>query len=567
MSAPWRRVALFLAITALYIAAVPATHSGTSLVHARAQILGGELPLWDGAPLLANPYLGLPHPFTLVAVLAGTAVVATALRIFAMLLFAFLLFRSWNTGMFSAIFGAIAFALCTTHLLSWRALTMTTLPLALLAAQEHARRPRAATFAVMTAALSCAFLGGDFTGAVRICLVTAAYLVFFTRNLRALLTAAIAIALAVGLTAFYWMPLQDIAPHIAPHITNGEISHDWLPSLSLIAPNVLGATGTGYAGILTLVLAALGLLLSYRRERWFFAFVALAVFWPLGLPALAALGLCAVARGDVPPRTLQIVSGCAAFVLLTVWFARAEYVSESFAWTQALIPFLALGLFTVAASVRRFFPAVVAAMLTLAELTLVAQQARPQVPRLENDRAARIATEAPAAMAAFARTPPAFAVQHYVVQAEVPDVIPRLQRMTDLRHDAVVHDIPPSIVEQAPQLAHANVSTPREVRVKASSTRERQLDVAAGSGWSVIVTHDVDWPGWRAYWNGHRQPVVTVNGAFAGAFVPPEKGTLELRYWPAVFLDGVRVSGAALVLFAIAAVVLSRASLRAKGEG
>jgi len=105
------------------------------------------------------------------------------------------------------------------------------------------------------------------------------------------------------------------------------------------------------------------------------------------------------------------------------------------------------------------------------------------------------------------------------------------------------------------------------VRVKALRTRERELDVAAAAGWSVIVTHDVDWPGWRAYWNGHRQPVVTVNGAFAGAFVPPEKGTLELRYWPAVFLDGVRVSGAALVLFAISLVVMRRVDIRAKGEG
>jgi hypothetical protein len=560
MSVPWRRVALFLAITALYVAAVPAARTGPSLAHARTQILAGELPLWDGAPLLANPYLGLAHPFTLLAVLAGTVAVATALRIFAMLLFAFLLFRSWNTGAFSAIFGAIAFALCTTHLLSWTALTMTTLPLALLAAQEHARRPRAATFAVMTAALSFAFLGGDLTAAVRIGLVTAAYLVFFTRNLRALLTAAIAIALAVGLTAFYWMPLQDIAPHIAQQ----DVSHDPLRFLSLIAPNVLGATRTGYAGILTLVLAVLGLLRSDRRETWFFAFVALVVFWPLGLSALAALGLCAVARGDVPPRTLQIVSGCVAFVLLTVWFARAEYVSESFAWTQALIPFIALGLFTVAASVRRFFPAIVAVVLTLAELTLVAQQAKPPLPRLENDRAARIAAEAPAAMAAFARTPPAFAIQHYALQAEVPDVIPRLQRMTDLRHDAVVHDVPPSIVEQAPQLAHANASAPRDLRLKAMRTRERELDVAAASGWSVIVTHDVDWPGWRAYWNGHRQPVVTVNGAFAGAFVPPEKGTLELRYWPAVFLDGVRVSGVSLVLFAICLVVTRRVAPKAE---
>ncbi len=565
MSVRWRLAALFLAITALYLAAVPATHTGPSLAHARAQILAGQLPLWDGAPLLANPYLGLAHPFTLLAVLADCITVAAGLRILAMLLFAFLLFRSWNTGQFAAIFGAIAYALCTTHLLSWSALTLATVPLALLAAQEHAQRPRAATFAVITASLAFAFLGGDIVSAVRACLLTAAYVVVLTRRPRPLITAAMAIALAAGLTAFYWMSVQDIAPHMA----RPEVSHDPLRFLWLLAPNVLGTTGEGYAGIVTIALAVLGLLLSDRREKWFFAFVAVAVFWPLGLCALATLGLCVVARGEAPPRILQIVAGCVAFALLTVWFARAEYVSETFAWTQALIPFLALALFTFTASVRRFFPAVVAAVVTLAELTLVAQQAKLPVPRLENDRAARIAAEAPAAMAAFAKTPPAFAVQHYAVQAEVAGVIPRLQRITDLRRDAVIHDLPPSILEQAPQLAHASTSAPRDVRIQAAGTRERQLDVAAAGGWSVIVTHEVDWPGWRAYWNGHRQPVVTVDGAFAGAFAPPEKGTLELRYWPPVFLDGVRVSGVALVLFGVSVVFLRKADLteerRAKG--
>ena len=105
------------------------------------------------------------------------------------------------------------------------------------------------------------------------------------------------------------------------------------------------------------------------------AVVALIAFWPLGIAALATLGLCAVARGAVTQRTFRIVAGCLAFALLTVWFARAEYVSESYAWTQALIPFMVLGLFTFAASERRIFPAVVAAVLTFAELTLVAQQA------------------------------------------------------------------------------------------------------------------------------------------------------------------------------------------------
>jgi len=57
-----------------------------------------------------------------------------------------------------------------------------------------------------------------------------------------------------------------------------------------------------------------------------------------------------------------------------------------------------------------------------------------------------------------------------------------------------------------------------------------------------------EWPSWRAWWNGKRQPVVTVNDAFLGVFVPPGHGTLELRYRPDAFLDGLRISGAGTLI-------------------
>lgn len=550
MSVPWRVAALLLAIAALFVLVVPATRFGPSLVapsltSAHAQLAAGEIPLWDGAPLLANPYLGLAHPITLLAALAASTWLAALLRIFAMLVFAFALFRGWDIGTGAAIFGAIAFALCTTYVLSWSALTLVALPFALAAAQAHARAPRVATFVLLTIALALAFLGGDEAIALRIVLVTAAYLVLLTRNVRVLAIAAVAIALAVGLTAFYWMPLQEVGPHIA----QSEASYDLLPFLSLLAPNVLGTTGEGYAGMLTIILAVVGLVRSQQKQKWFFALIALLVCWPLGLAALATLGLCAF-----DARAFRISAGCVGLAWLTVWFARAEYLPESFAWTQALIPVVAVAIFAYAP--RRI---VVAAVLTFLELALVAQYAKPHVPQLQNDRAARIVAEVPHVLAG---TPSSFAVQRYVVQAEVPDVIPRLKAMHDLRNEAVVHDVPPSIVEQSPQLAHGNVSAPRDVHMRVTSRRERAIDVAAGNAWSVIVTHDVDWPGWRGYWNGRRLPVVTVDGAFAGAFVPPEKGTLELRYWPPPFVDGLRVSVISLLLFAVAIVALRRVAGR-----
>ena len=82
-------------------------------------------------------------------------------------------------------------------------------------------------------------------------------------------------------------------------------------------------------------------------------------------------------------------------------------------------------------------------MLTFSELTLVAQQAKPEPTRFENARYARIRDEAPDTLARFAKTPPAFAVSHYGVQAEIGDVIPRLPWIMDLRTAAIVHDVRP----------------------------------------------------------------------------------------------------------------------------
>ncbi len=191
-------------------------------------------------------------------------------------------------------------------------------------------------------------------------------------------------------------------------------------------------------------------------------------------------------------------------------------------------------------------------MLTFSELTLAAQQAKPEPTRFDNARYARLRNEAPDTLARFAKTPPAFVVSYYGVQAEIGDVLPRLPWIMDLQAAAIVHDVPPSIAQDAPQLAHGGVSAPRHVRLRAQNGRELRIDVSGGNGWSLLVTHQVDWPGWRGYWNGQRQPVVTVDGAFAGAFVPPGPGTLVLRYWPAAFVDGVRVSLFALLLFVTA---------------
>lgn len=73
----------------------------------------------------------------------------------------------------------------------------------------------------------------------------------------------------------------------------------------------------------------------------------------------------------------------------------------------------------------------------------------------------------------------------------------------------------------------------------------------ASSGWNLLVTTHPWWPGWRAYWNGARQPPVVVNAAFVGAFVPPGDGTLTLRYRPDSLDGGIRAGGVALLAAAL----------------
>jgi hypothetical protein len=539
---------LLIAAVCVYMLAVPATGEGPSLTAARAQILAGHVPLWDGEPLLANPGLALAHPFTLLACLAGTNQLTVALRLLAALLFAFILFRAWGVGDAAALFGAIGYAFCTTHIVAPSALTLATLPLALAATQELVRARRARSLAALTVALTLTVLGGDLPMAIRVAIAVVGYVIFRSRSTRLFLATAVSLAFAAGLTAFFWMPVRDAAPHA---VLAGS-TWTWSHLLPFLAPNVLGMTGPGYAGIIPLVLAPIGLLRSDRREKWFFLGIALLGFWPLSIAALAVLGVCALARDAVSPRALRFAAGCVAFALLTLWFARAEYLDPAFVWTYSLTSFIVLALFVLLACEWRILPAVLAAVLTFGELTIAARQAKPAPTHFANARYARLRDEAKNELIRFAKTPPAFAVSRYRVQAEIGDVIPRLQTITDFQAVAIVHDVPPSLTEDAPQLAHGSVSAPRTVRIRQQNMRELSIDVGPASGWSLLATHQIDWPGWRGYWNGSRLPVVTVDGAFSGAFVPPQAGTLVLRYWPAPFIDGVRISVSCLILFVIA---------------
>ncbi|HKO58199.1 MAG TPA: YfhO family protein, partial [Thermoanaerobaculia bacterium] len=154
-------------------------------------------------------------------------------------------------------------------------------------------------------------------------------------------------------------------------------------------------------------------------------------------------------------------------------------------------------------------------------------------------------------------------VRRFLVDPSLDRGIPKMNALRDFSSDALVTHVPPQVERRAPALLAEDAegfhaSAGGSVRVMRYEANRTVLDVDS-RGWSLLATSDADWPGWRAYWNGKREPVVTVNDAFLGVFVPPGRGTLELRYRPDAFIDGLRISGAgALIALVLLGVRLRR---------
>ncbi|HUR81470.1 MAG TPA: hypothetical protein VM733_11940 [Thermoanaerobaculia bacterium] len=436
-SVPWLITALFFALCLLFEAqtlftskvdlpgnlafhaypwkaiAAPKANANTGIVFtqlapwtriARDELTSLRLPLWNrhsagGAPLLANQQTALFHPFTLLGLplTVGKAfTLSAALRIFTLLFFTFVLLRGFGLGDAASVFGAVAYAFCTFHvvwLLFPLGLATMMLPVALTGARELVEYGTKPAYVLLVLGLACSVLGGHPESALWVWITTAVFIVYLGRT-RVFLPAT-AFIIAGLLTAFFWYPTLRVLQtterfekfHDAKlNPANHGLSYEWL--LPLVAPNVLGNPVTGtyapprgshpavlndygevcssYAGLLTLALALSAPFVTRRRPLFFalglmlFALLTIAevplwrdairaiplagvslhqrlrVLWDLGVCIAAAIALDAVNAGwaSARPPGGGRAEAHPAFVALLV--TGAAFLGVYFLHTPAL---------------------------------------------------------------------------------------------------------------------------------------------------------------------------------------------------------------------------------------
>jgi hypothetical protein len=144
-------------------------------------------------------------------------------------------------------------------------------------------------------------------------------------------------------------------------------------------------------------------------------------------------------------------------------------------------------------------------------------------------------------------------VTSFIVRHDLQAAAAIVSRLTSFRHFATVDHVP----EKVAQLSNSTLPRLGEgalLKGDGASLAMRRVpdghfvvDVES-RGWNLLVSSEPFWTGWRVYWNGERMPPVSVNCAFIGTFVPPGRGTIELRYHPAVWDSALRLCAAGVLL-------------------
>jgi hypothetical protein len=108
--------------------------------------------------------------------------------------------------------------------------------------------------------------------------------------------------------------------------------------------------------------------------------------------------------------------------------------------------------------------------------------------------------------------------------------------------------------------------------VRSSSIEDNTVraEVTGGAESLLVVSQNLA-DGWTAKVDGKPAPIVPVDGALIGVFVPPGDHTVTLKYLPRTFLAGAGVTGAALVaagfVYGLPLVRRRRASRVGRGNG
>jgi hypothetical protein len=131
-----------------------------------------------------------------------------------------------------------------------------------------------------------------------------------------------------------------------------------------------------------------------------------------------------------------------------------------------------------------------------------------------------------------------------------------LERLADPNFDIATT----AVVELGPRDATALPSAREPVRAATivSSDSERTTIVAGAPRPALLVYNDTNYPGWQAYVDGLRRPIVAANYLFRGVFLPAGPHRVEFRYEPPSYAFGYALSVIGVLGVAAYAFVLRR---------
>lgn len=140
-----------------------------------------------------------------------------------------------------------------------------------------------------------------------------------------------------------------------------------------------------------------------------------------------------------------------------------------------------------------------------------------------------------------------FFVRDFIYEPSFGNAVARSREIRDYAQTALVDRLSSNLKQAEPGAQFAGgTATAHLIDYTATTARLR----VTADVWSLLVSSDVAWPGWRATFRGRKLDVATVNGAFVGLFVPPGSGELKLEYRPTGYLAGLTSTSAAALLLA-----------------